>query len=336
MDGSIIVYCLNSLVNHCEEVNHIKNDFMFKPCCEKVCKKIKDVHIGGQTKSNVVIADLPYLDTAVSDVCSSIYKKNVSRISRFVNLIKIDDDDKTPTGVYNYFKPVDVIPVIISIGKDKDVCELLISSDNACACVELKSYQVAILPMNVSFFTKGNTSLIIILFDFSIDAAPLLRNIDDNNVIISRHRRIHEELPNSNWFKFYVSIKSDYCSIIYMVVNGSVLHAKADNKTHAIISKHMLDNGNINDECRCCYNEQQIRILNREEMLNRSSCEMNRHCIMMTLPDIGEFGSSILGKYEPNMIKIALSVCATSLIKNRDYIPGRRGYSYYVYGIASK
>lgn len=94
------------------------------------------------------------MDNAVSDVCNSLYKKNVSRISRFANLIKIDDDDKTPTGVYNYFKPKDVIPVIISIGKDKDVCELLISSDISCACVELNSYKVAILPMDVSFLPK--------------------------------------------------------------------------------------------------------------------------------------------------------------------------------------
>lgn len=149
MDG-VIVYCLNALVKHGEEINHIKNDFMIKPCCEKV----KNVHIGGQSKNNTVIADLPYMDNAVSDVCNSLYKKNVSRISRFANLIKIDDDDKTPTGVYNYFKPKDAIPVIISIGKDRDVCELLISSDKACACIELNSYKVAILPMDVSFLPK--------------------------------------------------------------------------------------------------------------------------------------------------------------------------------------
>ncbi|AGJ91920.1 hypothetical protein VACV_TT11_227 [Vaccinia virus] len=334
MDG-VIVYCLNALVKHGEEINHIKNDFMIKPCCERVCEKVKNVHIGGQSKNNTVIADLPYMDNAVSDVCNSLYKKNVSRISRFANLIKIDDDDKTPTGVYNYFKPKDVIPVIISIGKDKDVCELLISSDISCACVELNSYHVAILPMDVSFFTKGNASLIILLFDFSIDAAPLLRSVTDNNVIISRHQRLHDELPSSNWFKFYISIKSDYCSILYMVVDGSVMHAIADNRTHAIISKNILDNTTINDKCRCCYFEPQIRILDRDEMLNGSSCDMNRHCIMMNLPDVGEFGSSMLGKYEPDMIKIALSV-AGNLIRNRDYIPGRRGYSYYVYGIASR
>ncbi|AUO38477.1 hypothetical protein 51.1rMVA_191 [Vaccinia virus] len=34
MDG-VIVYCLNALVKHGEEINHIKNDFMIKPCCEK-------------------------------------------------------------------------------------------------------------------------------------------------------------------------------------------------------------------------------------------------------------------------------------------------------------
>ncbi|AKJ93802.1 hypothetical protein RCNV-85A-157 [Raccoonpox virus] len=330
----ITVQCLNSFLNHSEEVNHIKNDFMFKPFYERACEKVKNVYIGGQSKNNIVIADLPYLDAAVSDVCNSIYKKNVSRISRFVNLIKIDDSDKTPTGLYNYFKPVDTIPVIISIGNDKDGCELLISSDKSCACVELNAYQIAVLPINVSFFTKGNASLIIILYDFSVDAAPLLRGIDDNNVVISRHRRIHDELPNSNWFKFYVSLRSDYCSIIYMIVNGSVFYAKADNKTHATISKY-IDNYNINDECRCCYNEQQIKILDREEMLNGSSCEMNRHCVMMH-SDIGDFGSSILGKYEPDMIKIVLSVSTSSLIKNRDYISGRRGYGYYVYGIAHK
>lgn len=185
------------------------------------------------------------------------------------------------------------------------------------------------------FFTKGNASLIILLFDFSIDAAPLLRSVTDNNVIISRHQRLHDELPSSNWFKFYISIKSDYCSILYMVVDGSMMYAIADNRTHAIISKNILDNTTINDECRCCYSEPQIRILDRDEMLNGSSCYMNRHCIMMNLPDVGEFGSSMLGKYEPDMIKIALSV-AGNLIRNRDYIPGRRGYSYYVYGIASR
>ncbi|AAA60906.1 hypothetical protein VARV_IND64_vel4_168 [Variola virus] len=334
MDG-VIVYCLNALVKHGEEINHIKNDFMIKPCCERVCEKVKNVHIDGQSKNNTVIADLPYLDNAVLDVCKSVYKKNVSRISRFANLIKIDDDDKTPTGVYNYFKPKDAISVIISIGKDKDVCELLIASDKACACIELNSYKVAILPMNVSFFTKGNASLIILLFDFSINAAPLLRSVTDNNVVISRHKRLHGEIPSSNWFKFYISIKSNYCSILYMVVDGSVMYAIADNKTHTIISKNILDNTTINDECRCCYFEPQIKILDRDEMLNGSSCDMNRHCIMMNLPDIGEFGSSILGKYEPDMIKIALSV-AGNLIRNQDYIPGRRGYSYYVYGIASR
>nr|WGO01814.1 hypothetical protein [Vaccinia virus]WGO02042.1 hypothetical protein [Vaccinia virus]WGO02271.1 hypothetical protein [Vaccinia virus]WGO02499.1 hypothetical protein [Vaccinia virus]WOG35576.1 hypothetical protein [Vaccinia virus] len=53
MDG-VIVYCLNALVKHGEEINHIKNDFMIKPCCEKV----KNVHIDGQSKNNTVIADL--------------------------------------------------------------------------------------------------------------------------------------------------------------------------------------------------------------------------------------------------------------------------------------
>ncbi|AHB35815.1 hypothetical protein [Vaccinia virus] len=239
------------------------------------------------------------------DIYIYIYIYIVSRISRFANLIKIDDDDKTPTGVYNYFKPKDVIPVIISIGKDKDVCELLISSNISCACVELNSYHVAILPMNVSFFTKGNASLIILLFDFSIDAAPLLRSVTDNNVIISRHQRLHDKLPSSNWFKFYISIKSNYCSILYMVVDGSVMHAIADNRTYA----NILDNTTINDECRCCYFEPQIRILDRDEMLNGSSCDM------MNLPDVGKFGSSMLGKYEPDMIKIALSV-AGNLIRN--------------------
>lgn len=70
MDG-VIVYCLNALVKHGEEINHIKNDFMIKPCCEKV----KNVHIGGQSKNNTVIADLPYMDNAVSDVCNSLYKR---------------------------------------------------------------------------------------------------------------------------------------------------------------------------------------------------------------------------------------------------------------------
>ncbi|AUL80639.1 hypothetical protein [Vaccinia virus] len=235
MDG-VIVYCLNALVKHGEEINHIKNDFMIKPCCERVCEQVKNVHIGGQSKNNTVIADLPYMDNAVSDVYNSLHKKNVSRISRFANLIKIDDDDKTPIGVYNNFKPKDGISVIISIGKDKDVCELLISSNISCACVELNLYHVAILPMDVSFFTKGNASLIILLFDFSIVAAPLFRRVTYNNVIIFRHLRLDDEFPSSNWFKFYISIKSDYCSILYMVVDGSVMQAIADNRTHAIIS----------------------------------------------------------------------------------------------------
>ncbi|AST09564.1 hypothetical protein NY_014-163 [NY_014 poxvirus] len=327
----VIIIDTKTFVSKSNEFDYIKRRSTIEPSKKNVCRDIEHINFCDNTCNNNIIADIPYFDKAVSDKWYSLHNTKLYRVSRFATLIKAKDNNNNYI-VYRFELRNNIVSVIISLD-DESTCKIISQSAEQNMSTILKPSNMIILSMGSSFVIQGKGNLLIVMYDDCINEAPLLKSFSSDDVIISRHRRLHDEMP-SDWFKFYVCLTSDCCSKLYIVVNGSVMFAKADDKTHAIISHDYIDNDKINDECDCCYSVSSIKILNRNELLSKSSCEINRHCVTMNLTNIGTFYSSITGKYNEEMTKIALSA-ASYMINNRDHIPGR-GNGYYIYGIASK
>ncbi|AEN03744.1 hypothetical protein YKV155 [Yokapox virus] len=326
-----IVNNVKEFINKSNEFDYIKSRLCIESTKKNTCRDLEQINVCDVLYHNNVIADIPYFDDAVSNKWNSIYNTRLYRVSRFGTLIDARNNDGI---IYNFNVRNNIVNIIISLD-DKSISKI-ISQDNTESKITtiLKPSSAVILSIGSSFIIKGNSKLLIIIYDDCVNEAPLLKCFSADDVIISRHKRLHDELPNDNWFKFYICLTSDHCSKLYIVVNGAIIHAKADKKTHSVISHNYIDNDKINDECNCCYSETPIKILSKDELLTKSSCEFNRHCITVNIDNIGTLYSSILGKYDKEMINIVFSV-STYLINDRDNIAGR-GNGYYIYGIATK
>ncbi|ADK63777.1 m137R [Myxoma virus] len=163
---------------------------------------------------------------------------------------------------------------------------------------------------------------------------PLLRTIPNGGVVISRHKRLHKELPSQDWFSFYVEIFHCYTSVIYAVVDGAVLYANADYKTHCAISDARRHRETVTDDCLCCHTPTQIRTFG-PRVAETVECRAVRDGLHIDVKHVGKFGASCVGTYNTRYIKIAIGSVYDILLK-QDGLSGKKRHSCYVYGIARR
>ncbi|AAR07491.1 138R [Yaba monkey tumor virus] len=325
-----------------EALKYICDKFNNDDCLNEglnVCKKLNNVVISTETKLKTLISDFSSIDKTISESYKTSFGRSLNRISRFCKIAKID---KKRDLLY-IPKTKSVITAVLNINKsctESSKCEVVITCNGNLKCVELENNNfVAIDVDSSSFFVKGkNISVLILMFDELIHPMiPLITSISIDDVLISRHDRLYNEIPNKNWFKFYVELKHEYVSSVTLIVDGTILHCSSDYNTHCFISKE-IQNGvsSVNDDCGCCYSNSSVCVLSKNELLKKSVCESIRGGFTFTVLDVGNFSASFVGKY-PNFdyLKITLSTL-NHMISRKEKVSGKIVNGYRFYGICHK
>ncbi|CAC21376.1 138R protein [Yaba-like disease virus] len=304
-----------------------------------VCKKLDNVITGTKTKQKISLFDCPGIDKTIAELYNTSFGKSISRISRFCKIVKVDNKKD-----FSYVPETEfVITAVLNINNNictDHKCDIVVTSDNDLKYIELANNDFVIVNSNISsFFVKGkNTLILILIFDeLNYPAIPLITSTSSNDVLISRHSRLYDELPGKNWFKFYVELKHEYSSSITLIIDGTILYASSDYATHCFISKEMQNTvKDIDDDCGCCYSNSHVYTLSKSDLLEKSVCEPIRGGLALLNLEVGKFSASFIGKY-PNFkyIKIALSTLHY-MIDKKEKISGKMINGYYFYGISHR
>ncbi|AUI80710.1 hypothetical protein [White-tailed deer poxvirus] len=313
------------------------------PSCTNVCSNFDNVIVSSNTISKLLIADIPKIDKSISCAYSDDKKSTVelNRVSRFGKLILLNNEKNVVyiTGTNN-----NVVYVILTLMRnndcDKGSCEIKILKDNDEDNISrlLDEQRFAIIQGNQDALVSGTNVLILILIfdEKNFPFIPLIRSISNNDVFISRHNRIHEEIPDKNWFKFYVELRHCYTTSLMLVIDGTVLYVGTDKDTHCLISKGRANKQEAIDDCHCCYNDVSLCVFDKRELLQKTICSSIRGGLHIIIKTIGNFSAGAVGiipKFD--YIKITMSAACIMLTKD-DKLSGKTNIGSYIYGIAHR
>ncbi|QDJ95120.1 hypothetical protein [Hypsugopox virus] len=323
-----------------DKVNKDCNDF--DPELDEVCVEniVYDVDM---TITRYIVADTPNIDNSVSAIANQKYGFNLSRISRLCNVIYFDHEDSTI-----FKKENKHYTCIFNIRDDrsnktdthtKSQFKIVVINNNKMKSIILTLNKYVIIPPQSSFYMIGTSSYAAILMYEQSDNLylPLINNINKDSVYLSRYSRIHDELPNYDWFKFYISFGSDFTSTINIIINGTVINALASYDTHCKISNCCAYEGFFytTDCCRCCYkNVPLIKEMSANELISTTSCEHYKSGLLLKIKDIGTFTASYIGRC-PNFKHIRMVTSIVDfMINDKSMFAGQKMHSTYLYGIA--
>ncbi|AGZ95452.1 hypothetical protein GPX-Vietnam_137 [Goatpox virus] len=314
--------------------NVFENNVFENP--RNICSVFDSIIIGNKTKSKIIVADTPKIDLSISNTYKEKKKVDLIRVSRFCKAVALKSKKD-----YVYIPETKIPFAILTVSIIDDD----LKHELSYCSLQNKQYD---LSMNINSFAivtkcnglsiKGTNMLIVITFfeEKNYPHIPLIRTISSNDVFISRHSRLHKEIPNKDWFKFYVEFNHNYCTALTVIIDGSILYSRSDYKTHCIISKYQSKKDEINDDCCCCYNTPSVYILNKKEIIEYVSCNTIRGGIHISLKGVGDFSSSYIGKC-PNVEHLKVVIGSTyDMLTKQDSISGKKMYCSYIYGIAHR
>ncbi|AAF18018.1 gp137R [Rabbit fibroma virus] len=254
---------------------------------------------------------------------------NMIKLSRFCKVFLLND-----TKDYVYLPYADrIIYMLLIVGKHNNNDEYTCYSNTGDGYI-LGHYYM--LKSQKDELVKGTNVIVsVALFEETYTPRiPLLRTISSGGVIISRYKRLHKELPSQDWFSFYVELFHCYTSVLYAVIDGVVLYANADYKTHCVISDGRRYKEDVKDDCICCYTSPQIRTFG-PHVAENIECHVIRDGLCIDIKHVGKFGASYTGTYNERYIKIAIGSVYDIILK-QDRMSGKKRHSCYVYGIARR
>ncbi|AAF15025.1 m137R [Myxoma virus] len=302
-------------------LDSLKDALTTDPGYEKYhCTKYNGITSNGL--SAVTLFDYPNEDAFYD-------RANVVKLSRFCKVFLLRD-----TKDYVYLPFADgVVYILLIVGKADEDNEYTCYSNTGDGYILGRYYM---LKSQKDELVKGSNVVVsVALFEEAEGPrVPLLRTIHNGGVIISRHKRLHKELPSQDWFSFYVEVFHCYTSVIYAVVDGAVLYANADYKTHCTISDDRRHREDVTDDCLCCHVSPQIRTFGTQVMEN-VECRVVRDGLCIEIKHVGKFGASCVGAYNTRYIKIAIGSVYDIILK-QDGMSGKKRHSCYVYGIARR
>ncbi|QQG31626.1 hypothetical protein [Swinepox virus] len=308
--------------------NAFDNDY---PEYKNVCSLFDNIICKNNIKQKTIIADTPKIDSRVSTIYRRDKGHDLIRISRFCKTIELVNNDSIYISESNNL----LVCVLTLYKRNMNNYSCSIKSSNTYTDLQLNTFSIA---KNDDISIKGSNIIISIIFfeEKTYPCIPLIKTISDNYVIVSRHNRLHDELPNENWFKFYIELRHGYTSSLVIIVDGTILYAGADVKTHCEISKKRTIREEIRDDCMCCYRASAICIFDKFQVMEKVSCKCIRGGIHIICNGLGEFGSSYVGKY-PNHDNIRIAVgAAYDMLTKQDCISGKLATGSCLYGIARR
>ncbi|AFB76953.1 hypothetical protein COTV151 [Cotia virus SPAn232] len=307
-----------------------------------VCNKLNDIL--SNTTSKYVVADIQEIDSELSNE----YKKNngiqLGRVSRYTKICKFTK--KTDYISIPHISDEIVYSLFIFKSDDNDddddddyYCNINETINNNFTNIYNNNY--ALISTNNDIIVRGNNVYVsIIMFYKKNYPSPTLIKCEMlyDMVFVSRHKRIYNEIPNENWFKFYIGFMNCYSTHITIRLDGSVINIRPDYKTYCILSGYSINNNTeIIDDCKCCYKDTSSVIsYNNSNNLNNILLVNVPGGLGIDVNGLGKFTASFIGRIPSHKhIKLCLNILISILFKY-DKIAGRGYNTLFVYGIAHK
>ncbi|QHR82675.1 hypothetical protein [Brazilian porcupinepox virus 1] len=302
-----------------------------------VCETLLTTRSNALSKN--VITDMEPIDRHISKSYKNTYGLSLSRISRFSTVFKLNDDEKK---IYISTNS-DIIYVLLVIDTiddefDNYLCYIKEKNDES-KVNQIKTNYFAILPNNDMLITGRNILVSILTFyRKEYPSLPLIRNLLDDSIVISRSNKIYDEIPDCNWFKFYIELNHNYSTSIMILVDGIMLYIKPSYTTHCIISMNSKNIERVMDDCKCCYSNTYSTEIIYKNDINDSDVTLKdiRGGIGINLSGMGKFSATYIGRYPNcNYLKTCMHIFNMILFRNNK-IAGKGMNKSYVYGICHR
>ncbi|APG58356.1 protein A51 [BeAn 58058 virus] len=305
-----------------------------------VCNKLND--IVSNTTSKYVVTDTQEIDAELSNEYKNKNDVKLGRVSRFSKIFKVNKE--TDYICIPYIGEDIVYGLFIFKSDDDDYNEYCnineITENNNVRNINNNNY--ALITTKNDIVVRGyNVYVAVVMFYKKKYPFPTMINSEmlPEMVFLSRYKKIYNEIPNENWFKFYIEYMNCFSTHITVILNGCVINIRPDYKTYCILSGNAVNNNtDIIDDCKCCYKDTSYVLAynNSNNINNIISLNNIPGGLGIDVDGLGKFTASYIGT-APNhkYIKICFNVLI-SVLFNYNKIAGRGYNTLFVYGIAHK